>query len=302
MNEPFFKGNAHHAALMRNLGGSGNTHQQSHAPANPATAIRRSSPDESLQRHNPEAEAETAYERRRKKMSGGNSNAGAFDKLRRQVREHVAEHGPLEKAIPGDYSIGQAMSDLRSVPLPSTAGASKLLLKGMAKTARALGNANLAKSLEAGYGSDSATLTGGSALSKQSLSKRVASTTVGGDPKSAKKREPTGDEILKAASAALYAGQIDAKDAQAIQHHVGMTGKCPEPLLKKLRDDEDAPNMSRVLTKEECRAACAKGLNAGSITGAEAIHVDIALSLDHHIDDGIMARLKAVHAGASNET
>ena len=96
MNEPSLKGNAHHAALMRNLGASGNTHQQSHAPVNPATAIRRSSPDESLQRQNPEAETETPYERRRKKMSGGNSNAGAFDKLRRQVREHVAEHGPLE--------------------------------------------------------------------------------------------------------------------------------------------------------------------------------------------------------------
>jgi hypothetical protein len=154
----------------------------------------------------------------------------------------------------------------------------------------------LAKSLEAGYGSDSALLTGGSALSKQSHSKRVASTTVGGDLEPVKPKQPTGEEILKAASAALYAGQINAQDAQAIQHQVNVRGTCEERLLKKLRGDDSAPSPA-LLSKSQCHAAAGKGLSTGGITAAEAMHVDMALSLDKPVDDGVMQKLKAIHHG-----
>lgn len=297
MNEPFFKGSAHHAALIRNLGGSV---AHTNPGQNVAVKIRNNTRDETLEparrtslneEGTPKTTAEHIDHLHRTEGNRG-KNRGAFDKLRARVRDAIA-NGEMAKAVPykpGDYSIERAMSDLRRVPMPNTAGSLKTLRKSMAKVARSMGNATLAKSLDAGYGSNSATLTGGSALRKQSLDKRLQSTVVGGDP------ELTGEHILKAAGAALYAGQIDAQDAQAIQHHVNMTGKCPEPLLKKLRG-EDVPSVPNLLTKAQCRAAASKGLETGRISSAEAMHCDTALSLDRPVDDGIMAKLKAIHGG-----
>jgi hypothetical protein len=296
--DTFFKGNEHHAALMRNLGGSvgGGDPDQ-----NVAVNIRRSTRDKTLEPVRraavdkdplPHRTANALTDHLHRTEDDRDKNRGAFDKLLARVRDAGA-NGEMAKAAAyklGDYSIEQVYADLKSVPVGSTAGASKALGKSMAKLARSLGNATLAKSLESGYGTDSATLTGGSAIRKQSLSKRAVSTTVGGDP------VPTGEQILKAASAALYAGQIDATDAQQIQHQVNTRGTCDDALLKKLRG-EDAIATPRLLTKSQCHAAASKGLQTGAITGAEAMHVDIALSLDKPVDDGVMAKLRALHGG-----
>jgi hypothetical protein len=104
-----------------------------------------------------------------------------------------------------------------------------------------------------------------------------------------------GDMILKAASAALDAGAITAEDAHAINHHIGMTGKCPDTLLKKLNGEvEAAPEL---MTKAQISAACSKGMESGAITPAEAQHADVAMSLDTPIHPAILAKIKRVHGG-----
>lgn len=246
--DTFFKGNEHHAALMRNLGGNVNVKSPGQ---NVAVNIRRSTRDETLERAprtNTDEVDERAYhahgmalERKQAERAQGNrgtgKNAGAFHKLRATVRGAIA-NGEMAKALPhklGDYSIEQAYSDLRSVPLPSAADAFKSLRKTMAKTARSLGNTTLAKSLEAGYDSNSATLTRGSALRKQSLEKRLKSTVVGGDPKPAKPKLMNKSECRAAAFKAMSAGKIAPRDAQTIDTCLTMDRRIPDALMKALR-------------------------------------------------------------------
>jgi hypothetical protein len=76
--------------------------------------------------------------------------------------------------------------------------------------------------LEASYGTDSATLTGGSAIRKQSLPAKPA----------AKPLSP--DELLKAASTLLHHGRIDTQTAARVQSEVNLTGKVSPALMKTL--------------------------------------------------------------------
>lgn len=244
------------------------------------------------------AKAQRAYARRQ-------PNFGAFIKLKLSLHETMAKAVGTEHGQSFEERYGVA-AHVAATPAPVRAKAASIgkpaatktvapsiasIRKSLAGSARALGNTALAKSLEAGTGTDSATLTGGSAMRKQSLSKRVASTTVGGDP------QPTADQILKAASAALYAGQITGRDAADIERHVNTTGKCPEPLLKKLRGEEpDAPSAPRLLTASQVEAACLKGMKSGAISGAEGMHCNMAIAMGHPIDDGIMKKLRALHS------
>ena len=92
--------------------------------------------------------------------------------------------------------------------------------KSIADVAKSLGNTALSKSLEAGYGADSATLTGGSAIRKQSLP--------------AKPLSP--DELLKAASTLLHHGRIDTQTAARVQSEVNLTGKVSPTLMKTLSE------------------------------------------------------------------
>ncbi|WP_168794446.1 hypothetical protein [Paraburkholderia aromaticivorans] len=242
----------HASALRSSLIAGGNHRSQSAVPNNPQRTISRSTKDVSLgidYRHNPDEAAEREYVKRKTALkpngtaSSTGMNAGAFDKLRRQVREHVAEHGELTKAVPhtpGDYSIEQAYADLKSVPLPSkarTAGASKALGKAMGKVARSMGDTKLAKSLEAGYGSDSANLTGGSALRRQAVSKRIASTTVGGDPKPAPKSTlMTKSQCQAAALKGLDTGKLTASQCQHIDVALSMDRRIDDTTMATLRE------------------------------------------------------------------
>jgi len=78
--------------------------------------------------------------------------------------------------------------------------------------------------LEAGYGTDSATLTGGSAIRKQSLPAKPV----------AKPLSP--DELLKAASTLLHHGRIDTQTAARVQSEVNLTGKVSPALMKTLSE------------------------------------------------------------------
>lgn len=326
--DTFFKGNQHHAALIRNLGGSV---AHTNPGQNVAVKIAKSSKDELLStvdhRRDPDAEAERQYIQRKTALereqaerahsARGKGAKGSFAKLRERVKAAISgaqsTAADMVKALQALGSSSAAMaksvrddnegferygSDFAfaySAEPVTTQHAATVRTKPTAATfQKSINKVNsMLKSmgLEAGYGTDSATLTGGSALRKQSLDKRLQSTVVGGDP------EPTGEQILKAAGAALYAGQIDAKDAQAIQHQVNMRGTCEERLLKKLRGDDSDIITPKLLTKSQCHAAASKGLQTGAITGAEAMHIDMSLSLDKPVDDGVMQKLRAIHGG-----
>ena len=368
-----------HAALLKNLGAaedysaalhhhlraSGNTHESSDAPSNPAAVIRRSHGPDPLLRGVPkrkpvaqgmprtrnesedDALARMSDAREQRATNAGRSLSkaqgsafGAFQVMKDRVqkgfgsfmkalvsdeearartlsvlnslycskpatlakstvtdsgdfdsfesRYGVAAHAPVAKPITVTTKP-LAKSITKPSAKPVTMATVKARLLGLA---RAVGNEELVKSLEAGYGSNSATLTGGSAMRKQSLSKRVASTTIGGD----QKPRYSPEELLKGAAAALHAGAITGAEAQAIQHHVNMTGDCPDHLLKKLTGETTA-TPTRLLTRSEVEAACAKGMQSGAISGAEGIHVSTCLSLGHAIDGGVMQRLKSIHHG-----
>jgi hypothetical protein len=200
---------------------------------------------EHLQRS--DAEAETAYERklaeRGRSNRGRPGSRGAFDKLRSKVREHLSSTGsggePMTKAQPVEhnqsfesrYGCAAYVAEpgtiqraaVAKVAAPAAAKPSiASIRKSLANIAKSLGNTTLAKSLEAGYGTNSATLTGGSAIRKQSLPAKPA----------AKPLSP--DELLKAASKLLHHGRIDTQTAARVQSEVNLTGKVSPALMKTL--------------------------------------------------------------------
>ena len=188
-------------------------------------------------------EAETAYMRklaeRGRANRGKSGNRGAFDKLRAKVREHLAGSEPMTKAQPVEHNqsfesrygcaayVAEPVTIQRAtvakIAAPAAAKPSIASIRNsMATIAKSLGNTTLATSLEAGYGTDSATLTGGSAIRKQSLPKKPA----------AKPLSP--DELLKAASTLLHHGRIDTQTAARVQSEVNLTGKVSPALMKTL--------------------------------------------------------------------
>lgn len=323
------KSQAHADALQTHLRRSGNAHH-SDPGENVGHQIAKSSKDELLTRADTEAERgyaerKTALERQRAARSARSDagddeddeemidgvpqsrslskslHAGAFGRLRTLLKKHTAS---MAKAIAAQDSSGEGFERYGAgfaahVAEPVRIQRAKVVVaqptaNTFAKSLERTKSLMKSMGLEAGTGTDSATLTGGSALRRQSLSKRVASTTVGGDPKP---KQPTADEIMKAASAALHANAISASDAMAIQHQVNTRGTCEDALLKKLRGEDAIATPTRLLTKSECHAAASKGLQSGRITAAQAIHCDMALSLDQPVDPDVMQTLKRVHYG-----
>ena len=195
--------------------------QQCEVPANPRKFIENSTT----------GEADDAAGKRAKKMTNGKKNAGAFAKLQADLAR-AAKGEPMGKGqgtgVPVTQSTGTGELDQTSLiaklkaPKAPRVDMFKALTPALDK-ARAL-----AKSLTAGYDSDSATLAGGSALRTQSMPKKVFV-----------KMEPaplTGDQITKAASAALSAGAITGAEANHIATHVALNGgkHCDADLLKKI--------------------------------------------------------------------
>jgi hypothetical protein len=239
----------HAAALHAHLHRTGNEHHS--APANPQRVIGSSSPD-ILDEHLSSArraDAETAYMRklaeRGRANRGKSGNRGAFDKLRTKVREHLSSTGsdgePMRKAQPVEHNqsfesrygcaayVAEPVTIQRAtvakVAAPAAAKPSiAIIRKSMATIANSLGNTTLAKSLDAGYGTDSATLTGGSAIRKQSMPANPA----------AKPLSP--DELLKAASTLLHHGRIDTQTAARVQSELNLTGKVSPTLMKRLSE------------------------------------------------------------------
>lgn len=170
------------------------------------------------------------------KSQSGNYGAHEFMRDLERVRSIKTDVPQVRKTIAKTHSnLSKALGvKASSASMPKvTSGLKKAhgLLKSMGFDAPAG-----TSSLDAGYGSDSATLTGGSALRRQSLNKsRVFGTVVGGDVTAAPKLTP--DMIERAASAALAAGQITGAEANQIATYCAMGAICPEPLLKRLRGE-----------------------------------------------------------------
>lgn len=212
----------HRDTLMRNLRLSGNTHIK--PDENVAVKIAETQTSES----------DLSPVQRKHKERGerqGKNVKGSFEKLRARVQSALANGGEeMSKAlrVTGASTVMKTVK-VERVPLAKTVGAK--LDAARATMAKALGGnaASVgATSLEAGYNPESATLTGGDALRKQSLPKKVFV-----------KMEPaplTGDQITKAASAALTAGAITGAEANTIATHVALNGgkHCAPDLLKKI--------------------------------------------------------------------
>ena len=224
-------------------------------PANPQRTISRSTRDvldgPTLgvdHRQNPDAAAEREYMKRKAALEANGAprttgkNAGAFDKLRAGLRDYVRANGGAEhmaKAVPTDDGLDQAalIRELKAGPKAPAKGAlAKSLQPGLDKAAKNLGvkAPNLLKSLEAGYNSDSATLTGGSTLRRQSLSKRVASTTVGGGPVPAKPKLLTKSQVEAACMNGLHSGAITGAEAAHVSTALSMDRRVPDELMKKI--------------------------------------------------------------------
>lgn len=244
---------AHASALSRHLKSAGAHKSQTKPGQNIAVNIRCSTKDETLvgadRRPAPDADAERAYLKRKAALESNGTprttgkNASAFDKLRAGLRQYVRENGGAEhmaKAVPTDDGLDQAalMRQLKAGPKAAPRGSLlKSLMPSFDNAAKGLGIANpLKKSLAAGTDSNSAALTGGSALRRQSISKRVASTTVGGDPKPAPKPTlMTKSQCQAAALKAMNAGKIAPQDAQTIDTCLSMDRRIPDALMKVLR-------------------------------------------------------------------
>ncbi|MGF6771963.1 hypothetical protein P3T18_004451 [Paraburkholderia sp. GAS199] len=248
--DTFFKGNQHHSALTRNLDGSADVKSPGQ---NVAVNIRRSTRDETLEPvrrtslredGKPHRSAADLIDHLHRTEGKRGKNHGAFAKLRTGLREYVRENGGAEhlaKAVPTDDGLDQAalIRELKAVPKAPAKGAlAKSLQPGLDKAAKNLGMKapNLLKSLEAGYNSDSTTLAGGSALRRQSLSKRVASITVGGDPVPAKPKLLTKSQVEAACMKGLNSGAITGAEAAYVSTALSMDRRIPDELMKKIAD------------------------------------------------------------------
>jgi hypothetical protein len=240
--------------------------------------------------------AKGSFDRLKKSLAG--KVGDSIETVMKALQSTYAPHVSVAKALAEQDASGEgferygdgftpsgvahavAVKAIRATVKPSTPAKPTLatIRKSLDKAA------SLMKSmgLEVSYDSNSATLTGGDAIRKQSMA--------------GAKRKPkySADQILKAASAALHAGAISGADAQAIQHQVNLRGTCDEALLKKLcgEDSSDAP---ATLNDSQVRDACMKGMQTGAVTAAEAMHCDVALSLNQPIDGGLMDRLRQIH-------
>jgi hypothetical protein len=248
------KSQAHASLLHSTLRTAGNTHAQSRAPANVHSMIERiaaSGLDREAERKFGERKKALERQREKRAQSDKGGNDCDFSKLHARLKSVLKSgasnaddilaalrnlHGKgrtaLAKAQPAEWSeptfesrygvsglVAQAVGvkAIRAAVKPSTpAKPVNTIASGFARINSLLKSMGL----EAGYGTDCATLTGGSAIRKQSLP--------------AKPLSP--DELLKAASTLLHHGRIDTQTAARMQSEVNLTGKVSPALMKTLSE------------------------------------------------------------------
>ncbi|MEX3982811.1 hypothetical protein AB4Y45_27945 [Paraburkholderia sp. EG287A] len=223
--------NQHHAALMRNLGGS----VEDNSPGqNVAIRIRNSTKDETL-------------DHVAKGNTMGNNCKGAFDRLKAGLRAYERENGSVQSATSAESltkalreqegfsgtmhgELDQRVLIAKLKAGPQTKPTAVTLAKAIGKTRGLLKSMGFdgptgTTSLEATYNSDSTTMTGGDAFRNQSLA--------GAKPK---RRVYSDNELLKAGEDALRCGKISSAEAYHLSSAVAM-GKHPgEDVAAKLAD------------------------------------------------------------------
>jgi len=192
-------------------------------PSNPQRTIANSTRD-ALDEPTPE-ERELVKRRLVEKSKG--KVKGAFNRLLDSLG-NAMQGGDMSKSLP-------AAEPLRAETIRMNDFDQGAIIHSL-KAGRVSTPKSMAKSLglEAGYGTDSATLTGGDAMRAQSLDKRVQSTVV---PIIVKK--PTKEQLLAKGMKALKDGRITGAESMNYEYCVNM-GRAVEPelMLKVNRGDK----------------------------------------------------------------
>jgi hypothetical protein len=203
----------------------------SRVPADPAGHIRRTTTGDAELSGNDRRIV--GARRGAAKGSGKAKFAGAFDLLKTalfgatDISKSLQPGEPLraETIRMNDFSTADLIRGLKATPV-STLSLIKSIKPAMDKLAKSLG---VDSPLEAGYGSDSASLTGGAAMREQSLDGRLQSTVV---PMPVKRLTKT--QIERASKAALEAGVLTGAEANCIATCLSMDMQIDPALLAKL--------------------------------------------------------------------
>jgi len=291
---------AHKDALNHHLRTAGNRHEDSHAPANPARFISRSTKDVADEPLRLTPEQRKHYERReregKKTMEG--KNHGAFARLQADLAAAQAG-GTMEKAQPKPFNhesdLDQAalIKSLRSVKVAPTAG------DALAKPIQSA-KAAMAKAL--------------------SVEHQAAAPAVAHKPAAI---NVTRDQVIAATSAAFADGTLSKAQALVIESSVNRgdvsedmfkaIGRHLEKLLKS-----DAPTGSASLeasydtnavgktggaaiqkqslqkgkrTSDEVQARASECLKAGKITGAQANHIATHCAMGMDVPNDLLKAL-----------
>jgi len=216
--------NEHRRVAMRSL-------QHSKVSADPVGYIRRTTTGDADLSDN---DRRIVGARRGAAKGSGNAKfAGAFDLLKTalfgatDISKSLQMGEPLraETIRMNDFSTADVIRGLKATPA-STSSLIKSIKPAMDELAKSLG---VDSPLEARNSSDSASLTGGSALREQSLDGRLQSTVV---PAAVKRLTKT--QIERASKAALEAGVLTGAEANCIATCLSMDMKIDPALLAKL--------------------------------------------------------------------
>jgi hypothetical protein len=247
------KSQTHAAAFHESLRRGSNDRAHNKPSSDPKGFIRRASPDMTLTPAQRKADERAEKEYLRKmseaRANGGINDEGSFERLKKSLAAKATDsvetimkslqtmYGPrasMAKALAEQDASGEGFEERYGIPAHATVAQAVGVktIRAAVKPAKpvntiASGFARInvllkSMGLEASYGTDSATLTGGSAIRKQSLPAKPA----------AKPLSP--DELLKAASTLLHHGRIDTQTAARVQSEVNLTGKVSPALMKTL--------------------------------------------------------------------
>lgn len=306
---------AHHDALMRHLGATGNKHEQSKPPANPAKVINAASKpvvapanparaigssttdeaDDALLRLTPTQRKH--YERRAREGKNMKGNYGGFEQLKRDLHQEKVT-ASLAKSYPNGIPTGERTNDFDAADIikkvkampKATIVSSTAILKSLEKTRESLGKA----------------------LAVDTRAAVEPSVTV------------TRSDVLKAASLALHEGAIDGATAGVIEARIN-AGDVDDGLLKALSPyletmlKSDAPvgtssleasydtnavgktggaaiqrqslDKKRVYTRDQVLAKASDALAKGKITAAQAQHINTHCAMGHDVPDDLLKAL-----------
>jgi hypothetical protein len=277
--EPFFKSNAHHAALARNLTAAGYAHAQADAPANPQRVISASAHDELL---SPTERVRAPKERARTATSGaqrsGVDDAGDTD----EEEERGPDGMPLSKslsrgvlrrlqAVINEHDARQHYAGCNHQTLSKSQGASTMShadteevtsmfseLMARPKVQHVALTKSLAPAFDKIKKNLAAVTRSGKTLAKAMKSTTTATPTVY-DPAA----------VALACQTKLAQGELSPEAACKIETELGLSGRISTESAAALGITK--VSTAKAPTVDGCKEALAKGLASGELTKAQAM-------------------------------